>query len=105
MAILSTLSPADIQLWVETVLVYLATFAAAIVTAATATLRTLNIILPILEEWYPREGGGEWRPKIWAFIDKAHWTIQRLSGAGQLPSQPMMHSIRRQFRPVKEKNS
>jgi hypothetical protein len=58
MAILSTLSPADIQLWVETVLVYLATFAAAIVTAATATLRTLNIILPILEEWYPREGRG-----------------------------------------------
>jgi hypothetical protein len=87
-------SPAELKLWAETIGIYLAAISAvctvilsAFVTGATVLLRFLNFFVPIVEEWYPRTGPGEWRPKFWSIVDKTTWTIQRVSGAGHLPSQ------------------
>lgn len=82
-----TVKPSDISAWAQMLALYLGALAMALVTVATALLRGLHVVLPIVEKWYPRTGRGEWRPKIWGFLDRTTWTVQRLSGAGHLPRQ------------------
>lgn len=91
---LFAISPAEIKMWAEAIVIYVAAasavitaFVSAFVAGATALLRFLHFFLPILERWYPREGAGDWRPQFWSFMDNFTWTVQRCSGAGHLPSQ------------------
>ncbi|MBD0370311.1 MAG: hypothetical protein ICV60_05710 [Pyrinomonadaceae bacterium] len=104
LALLLAVSPADIKQLAETIALYLTALSvvltvitSAVVSGATGLLRFLHLTVPILEKFYPREGAGEWRPKVWGFLDKATWAIQRVSGAGHLPRQTTVHEVRRRL--------
>jgi hypothetical protein len=93
--LIAIIEPSDILRWVELIHLFLAAVGTAVVAIATLALNVLHVAVPIIQEWYPREGAGEWRPEFWAFVDKLTWTMQRLSGAGHLPSQVDLQHIRK----------